>query len=305
MKDQPPGPLASNTAIPDKLDAAMLAQWWNFGDPAGSADRFRARLADFAPGSTAHTEIRTQIARALGLQSALAEAEAELDEAVAAGPDNAQVRAREGLERGRLFNSAGRPELAIPFFRAAVAAAEQAGDDFLLVDALHMLGIADGYHSDEWMRRALAITVASSEPQTRSWLGPLRNNFGWNLHGRGEFSAALEQFEGARDAYRDNGTARQQQVADWAVGRALRSLRRYPEALAVQRYLVDQDPDGYVYEELAELLLLSGETEASSPYFTLAAEMLAADQWLDDPDRVARLRQLGASVGPGTPPPAD
>ena len=287
-----------------RLDGALLDQWWDFADPAASAGRFRAALAELPVGSTAHAELRTQLARALALQrleaQALAELDvvaAELDAAVAAAPDDAQVRARLELERGRVENSNGRSLKAIPHFLAAVEASRRADDGFLLVDAFHMLAIADGERSEEWTRAALSVTETTTDPRVRRWIGSLCNNFGWTLHDRGDFAGALTQFESARGAYYANGSAEQQRVADWAVGRALRSLERYDEALAIQQRLAAGESDGYVDEELAELLLALGRPVEARPHFARAAALLADDPWLDEPQRLARLRALGDEPG--------
>ena len=279
------------------LDGDLLDRWWDFADPAGSETRFRRQLAQLPQGSTAHAELRTQIARALGLQQREAEALAELAAVAADGPGGPQVTARLELEHGRVDNSNGRAAQAIPHFQAALAAAEAAEDDFLLVDALHMLAIADAVRSDDWTRAALAVTVTTIDPRAQRWTGSLRNNFGWTLHDRGDFQGALEQFELARETYRANGSVEQQRIADWAVGRALRSLGRYHEALLIQTELLAGPSDGYVEEEVAELLLATGQDDAARPHFTRAAALLADDPWLDEPERLIRLRELGRTSG--------
>ncbi len=67
----------------DDLGAA-IEQAWDFEDPAGSEARLRALLTD-ADGQDALV-LRTQVARALGLQQRYDEAQAVLDEVAAAGP---------------------------------------------------------------------------------------------------------------------------------------------------------------------------------------------------------------------------
>ncbi|SDO73841.1 hypothetical protein SAMN04515671_1883 [Nakamurella panacisegetis] len=278
---------------PTPLDGDRLDQLWDFDDPAESAARFRAELTMTAPGSVAHEELRTQLARALGLLDREAEAVAELDAVEANGPTDPRVRTRLHLERARLHHSNHRAAQSIPQFQAAVTSARAADEDFLLVDALHMLAIADPDNAEHWTRAALAATDRTTDRRTRRWIGALRNNFGWARHDRGDFAGALEEFERARDAYRANGSVEQQRVADWAVGRALRSLGRYDEALAVQTRLGGGEPDGYVEEELGELLLATGAPERARVHFARAADLLAGDPGLDEPDRLERLRALG------------
>lgn len=279
----------------EKLDGARLDELWDFDDPAASAEKFRVELFRLEPRSTAHAELRTQVARALTLQHLEQEALAELDAVAAEGPLGPQVRARLELERGRVDNSNGRAAAAIPHFEAAAAVAGEAGDDFLVVDALHMLAIADAERSDDWTRQALAATEASTDPRTRRWIGSLRNNFGWTLHDRKDFAGALEQFEGALVANRYTGIAERIQIAEWSVARALRSLGRLDEALAIQRRLAEGPEDGYVSEEMGELLLATGRSDDAAHYFAAAATLLGADPWFDEPERLNRLVRLGAA----------
>ncbi len=108
-------------------------------------------------------------------------------------------------------------------------------------------------------------------------------------------------------------TARQDttgtRIAKWTVGRCLRSLNRYEEALSIQQALANEyaaadSEDGYVYEELGECLLALGREPEAKPYFAKAYQLLRSDIWLarDEPSRLARLRDLGEvpvdSTGP-------
>ncbi len=276
------------------LDGKRLDELWDFDDPATSETELRLELDRLEAGSPAHAELRTQIARSMALQHRPADALDELDKVAAAGPDTGRVTTRLALERGRVHNSNGRPDEAVPYFAAAVDAARMADDDFLLVDALHMLAIADRERSDDWTRQALAVTEVTTDERTRRWVGSLRNNFGWSLHDRGDHLGALEQFEQALAAYRRNGSPDQVRIAEWSIARVLRSLGRLDEALAIQRGLLSGPEDAYVHEELAELLLATGQAASARPHFARAAQLLTADRWFDEPLRLARLRQLGS-----------
>ena len=293
------GPVRADDAV---LDGEALDALWDFGDPAGSETRFRHRLSDLPPGSHAAAELRTQLARAMGLQGRFDEAAAQLDEVAATlgdGPsdpdDRPVLRARLDLERGRVLNSGGAPQDAVPFFRRALDGATAAGDDFLAADAAHMLAIADHDNADDWTRRGLAVVDASSDARTARWAGSLHNNLGWSLHDAGKFDEALDEFHGALDAYRAAGTDEQVRVARWAIARCLRSLRRYDEALAIQTELAEGPSDGYVDEEIGELLLAMGRAAEARPHFAVAAEKLGADEWLvsHEAERLERLRLLG------------
>jgi tetratricopeptide (TPR) repeat protein len=72
-------------------------------------------------------------------------------------------------------------------------------------------------------------------------------------------------------------------------------LGRVDEALAVQRAL-EQNGDGmYVYEEIAECLLLLKREAEARPYFAKAYEMLSKDPWLAENEsaRLERLKESG------------
>jgi Flp pilus assembly protein TadD len=89
-------------------------------------------------------------------------------------------------------------------------------------------------------------------------------------------------------------------IARWTVARAYRSLGRNDDALALQRQLEAEGvaanaPDGYVYEELGELLLANGERAVAQAHFARAFELLDGDATFraNEPERLSRLRQLG------------
>lgn len=292
-------PVSGGTPPDPVLDGALLDDLWDFADPAGSEARFRDLLTTAPAEAQATAELRTQLARSVGLQGRFPEATTILDDVAAELPadpaDRPVLRSRLALERGRVLNSGGSPAAAVPLFRQSLDHATAAGDDFLAADAAHMLAIADRGHSDEWTRRGLEIAGASTDPRTARWAGSLHNNLGWSLHDAGQFDEALAEFRGALDAYQVAGTEEQVRLARWAIGRCLRSMERYDEALAIQIELAGGPSAGYVEEELGELLLAMGRADEAAPYFAVAAEKLSADSWLveHEPDRIARLRELG------------
>jgi tetratricopeptide (TPR) repeat protein len=237
--------------ISNHLDPDVLASLWDFSDPAASEARFREAIAGQPPESNTALELRTQLARALGLQGRFDEALAELD-AIASTDD--VVLARLNLEQGRVRNSQGQPAHAVAFFELAREHASTAGDDNLEVDALHMLAIAEPERAVEWTNRALTIAESSANPRTRRWRGALHNNLAWTFHDAGEFDAALSHFERALAIYQESGRPDQVHLAWWSVARCYRSLGRREEALAIQRRLAAEDPpDEYVAEEIAAL----------------------------------------------------
>ncbi|MCO5297043.1 MAG: tetratricopeptide repeat protein [Fimbriimonadaceae bacterium] len=268
---------------------------WDFNDPAASEDRFRKALIQ-AEAPELQAELKTQLARSLGLQRRFDDAHALLDEVVELPDPSPRLRVRYLLERGRACNSGGDPEQARPLFVEAWNVATETGQDALAVDAAHMVAIASPTAEQMgWNEKALALALASPDPNARRWRASLANNMGWTLHDQGRYDEALSKFEEALRARRELGDPRTEAIARWCVARCLRSLGRLEEALAMQVELVDEDPTGYAHEERAECLLELGRKAEAAPWFAKAAEKLA-DTLGDDPafeERLARLRELG------------
>lgn len=275
---------------------------WDFNDPAASEARFRDYLTTQSPPPAITAEIWTQIARAQGLQRKFDEAHQTLDRVEASlTADSQRAKIRCLLERGRVFNSSRQPEKACPLFSAALASAQQTGDENLAVDAAHMLGIASPPPEQTvWNLKAMTMAENATDPRARNWLGALYNNIGWTYHDTGKFEDALAIFEKALRWRREKNQVRETQIAQWCVARALRSLNRTNEAFVLQVALKAElqaagTSDGFVDEELGEcLLLLQGEAEAQS-HFATAYALLSQDPWLteSEPQRLERLKRLG------------
>jgi tetratricopeptide (TPR) repeat protein len=273
-----------------------LQALWDFDQPATSEQRFRAALRE-ATGADALV-LRTQLARALGLQRRFDDAAAELAAVAAADDPTPLVRVYHDLERGRLLNSRGDREAAQPLFESALAEAERAGLDHLAVDAAHMLAIVELPEAQiPWARRALAIAEASTDPRARAWVGSVTHNLGWTLHNLGRYDEALPLWERALAFREQQGDPESVRIARWTIARGLRSLGRHEEALAIQRELATGPDDGYVDEELGELLLALDRPDEARPHFARAHAALSTDPWLveGEPDRLRRLSELGGA----------
>jgi hypothetical protein len=198
------------------LDQTTLDELWDFADATGSEARLRAAFeAETDP--VERRELRTQIARALGLQDRFTEAHGVLD---ALDLDEPVVAVRVALERGRLHNSAGVPVEATWHFRRAASLADANGLTFLRIDALHMLAIADAEHADEHTDTALRELAGVEDARTRRWLVGLHNNRGWARLEAGDKARALEAFEAAKDAADAYGTEQQRVWAAEAIAEA-------------------------------------------------------------------------------------
>ena len=277
---------------------------WDFDHPPVSEARFRAEAARHPAASREAHEASTQIARALGLQRRFTDTDAVLDRVQAdLDAQPARVRVRYLLERGRRDNSSGHPQEAFAWFERALAASQDdslPGAAYYRVDALHMLAIAAPPSQRlDWNLKALAAADAAPDARTRGWRGSLLHNLGWTMHERGDYEAALHYWQealAAREAAHDTVRIR---IARWTVARGLRSLGRLDEAEAIQRSLLDEfaalhEPDGYVFEELAEIALARGDRAAAQPWAARAVAILGEDPDLraNDPERLARLAEL-------------
>lgn len=281
----------SNESMPD------FDRLWNYDDPAGTERDFKALVGQGELGY--QLQLLTQIARAQGLQRHFAEAHATLDEVerfLNADTETAHVRYL--LERGRVFNTEGSPQQARPLFEQAWELGSRIGEIGYAVDAAHMLGILDAPDLT-WNLKAIEVAESSADERARRWRASLYNNLGWSYHDRGNYDAALSAFGKALRLREEGDQPEATRIARWAVARTLRSLGRYDEALAIQRQLSTQAHDGYVDEELGELLLAIGRAADAKPYFARAYAELSLDEWLaeQEPARLERLRMLGSEPG--------
>jgi tetratricopeptide (TPR) repeat protein len=287
--------------LPGIVLAMDIEAFWEYGDPAASEARFRAALTQAAGDE--RLELLTQIARTYSLRRQFDAAHAQLNEIephlATAG---AAPRVRYALERGRTYNSAGDATRASALFRQAWDTAAAAGLHGLAVDAAHMLAIVEPpAEAARWTERGLALARRSDDPKARGLLPALLNNHAWNLFDEGRPAEALPVFREAEDAWHATGRQPQGRIATWSVGRALRALQRFEDALALQRQLEREwqdagGADGYVFEEIAENLEALGRAREATEYFGRAAAELGQDSAFErnEPARWQRIRSLAA-----------
>ncbi len=278
---------------------------WNYNEPAETENKFRSILLGINSGENAgyELELRTQIARTLGLQQKFEDAHKLLDQIeLDLQGEYPIARIRYFLERGRTLNSSGKKEESIPLFFEAWELGLKVKADFYAVDAAHMLGIAA--KSDQqliWNEKAMDLAEKSSDKRAQGWLGSLYNNIGWTYHDMKEYDQALTVFKKALAWRKAHQQVMETQIAKWCVARTHRSLGDVDKALSMQYDLekeikaAGQDADGYVAEEIAECLTLLGKPEEAAPYFMKAWTLLSPDIWLiqNEGERLERLKTLG------------
>jgi tetratricopeptide (TPR) repeat protein len=252
--------LSGATAAAVDIDAL-----WTFGDPSASEARFRAALAD-ARGAEG-LSLRTQIARTLGLRRRFDQAHAELDAIEPAlATAGAEPRVRALLERGRTLRSSGKPLDSQPLFERAFALADGARLERLAADALHMVALSAPGLDERiaWNRRTIDYARRAADPHARGWQAAAHNNIGSDLREAGRLDEALAAFAEARAAYERGSRADRVRFARWQVANTLRLMGRRDEALASMLALerdaaAANDPDPYVYDELALLHAAAGD----------------------------------------------
>ncbi len=282
---------------------------WNYNNPAETEAKFieLIPMAKSSGNEDYYLQLKTQIARAQGLQGKFVEAHATLNEVeTLISTDTPVAETRYYLERGRVYNSSNNKVLALPIFLKAFDVALSRNQDNLAVDAAHMVAIADNDPETQtkWNLKAISIAENSKDPRVRGWLGSLYNNMAWTFHDLGKFQEALDLFQKALIFFQENeNDASVIRIAKWSVARAYRSLLNYPEALKIQTALEVElnnanEVDGYVYEELAEIYLLVPDREKAKHYFNLAYRELSQDEGLktSDPKRIERLKNFGESL---------
>ncbi len=273
---------------------------WDYDQPGVSEMRFREALKTES-GDDA-LELETQIARALSLRREFNKAHTLLDTIEKRLNDKTRptARVRYLLERGRTWRSAGDPVKARPLFFDAWQLGDREKITLLAIDAAHMLGIIDPPEvAMRWNERAMALAMSTNVPRALRWRGSLANNMGHTERERGNLDAAIKYFRASLTAFQLTRSDSQIRVAQWQVANVLRLQKKYAEALAMQLRLEkdmtqSDPPDGYVYEEIAEIYLANGNTTEAKPYFAKAARLLAADAWFVESEkpRLARLQQL-------------
>jgi hypothetical protein len=268
--------------------AVDVLSLWDYSKPALSEQRFREAL----PAATADEALilQTQIARSYGLRKDFAKAReilASISDSVKKASAEAQVNYF--LELGRTYASPAHPPEALTaetrqqarsLYLQAFETARQAQLDFLAIDALHMMPMADPDPKAqlEWDLKALAYLEGSSQAAAKKWEASLRNNVGYAKHLLGQYDEALAQFKLSLAAHERAGKVKNVRIAHWMIAHTLRAQGKTQEAIDIQLRLEREwgeagEPDPYVFEELEHLYRAAGDTGRANAY---AAKLRAA-----------------------------
>jgi len=286
---------------------------WDYDHPGATERKFRELLPAALDSLDLSylSQLLTQIARAEGLQRKFQDAHKTLDRVQKAlDKTDDKTRVRYLLERGRVYNSSGKRDDARPLFLEALELARQSKDDFNAVDAAHMMAIVEPTEKQlQWNLKALDLAESSADEKARKWKGSLYNNIGWTYFDQKQYEESLLMFEKALEFQQQQSDPNKIMIAKWCIAKTLRMMDHTEEALEMQRDLYEQyqaagKKSGYVYEEIAECMMVMGQEQEAQGWFAAAYEELSKDPRLaNEQDRLNRLKELG-KVGrretPGT-----
>ena len=147
------------------------------------------------------------------------------------------------------------------------------------------------------------MAEASSDPRARGWAASLDHNIGWSYFDSGDAVTALVYWQKALPLREAQGNAENIRVAKWTIARGYRATGKLDDAEKIQLALVAEtekagEPDGYVYEELAEIAIARGDKAAAAPWAAKAHALLKDDGYLkaNEAARLQRLADLGATT---------
>ena len=179
--------------------------------------------------------------------------------------------------------------------------------DLHAIDAARMMAVAEPEKALEWNMKALDLAEKSADAGANKAKGPLYSSIGWNHFEGKEYQEALFMFQKALQYTDQLGDPLKIRTAKWSVAKVLRVIEHTEEALDMQRKLFEEyqgegKRNGYVYEEIAECLLVLGQEQEAHEWFAAAYAELSKDPRITrDQKRLSRLHELGQV---GKPKPA-
>ncbi len=275
---------------------------WDYEHPGLTERKFRELL----PAAVDSLDISylaallTQIARAEAMQRKFQEAQKTLDRVEKALPKADQkVSVRYVLERGRVLNLSGKAREAQPRLQEAFNLAMIFKMDLLAIDAARMMAIAEPEKALDWNLKALDLAEKSADVRANRFSGSIQSSLGWNYFEEKQYQEALFMFQKALEYSEQLGDPLKIRTAKWPVAKVLRVIQHTEEALEMQRglfeeYQAEGKRNGYVYEEIAECLLVMRQEQEAQEWFAAAyAEFSKDPRIARDQSRLNRLKELG------------
>jgi tetratricopeptide (TPR) repeat protein len=262
-----------------------------------------------------YLQILSQIALAQAMQQKFTQAHETLDKAeLLLTPEYDLARVRILLERGRVYHQTGDIDKALPLFMQSYELSAQRGFDFHSANAAHMIAIVEKRPEDKikWNEKAIELARASKDARAQGWLGALFNNLAQAYIQSEDYDKALSAFEQCKKYGEERGDAIVVRGSRWGIGRALRSLGRLEEALAIQQAVLAEYEEmaqkgalpheivvvgrGMVCEELAEIHLAF-----MHHYAALAYQDLSQNDWFIklEPARLEKMKQIMGVIAKG------
>jgi tetratricopeptide (TPR) repeat protein len=278
---------------------------WDYENPEQTELRFREILPNVkGAGNRSHyLQLLTQIARSEGLQRKFDTAHRTLNEVERLlNKETRTANIRYLLERGRVYNSSGNKQKASELFERAYNESKEAGEEYLMIDAAHMLAIAanDTDEALKWNETAFKHIEETDDKRAKKWFGSINNNIGWTYFDKGDYDKAMEHFRSNVEWHKERNTKKEYQIAKWCVARTLRAQNKTEEALEMQKMLQKEaedkklPDDGYIYEETGECLFTLGKKDEAKEHFRKAYKLLSKDIWLknNENERLERIKKL-------------
>lgn len=268
--------------------------YWNIQNLEKTEEKIREKLFSEDSSSNAfQIETMTQLARLFGLQGKLKEAREFLiraDILLKELPSEEAIRpqTRYYLEEGRFYCLSMFPSRALDSFQKAWELSSKSPHlDILAIDAAYMLSITlPAKQGKEWLQIAVEKAENSKETFAQHWLSHLYMASGWQAFDMREFKRALEYFEKARRASKDENKLVMRTIL-WCMARCLRALSEPSKSLEIQQGIAlalseQGESNGYVFLEIAECYQALNQSEEARSYFELAYEKLKLNKWYSD-----------------------
>ncbi len=275
---------------------------WDYSNPKQTEILFKDLLKDYPKEGEWTISLKTQLARAMGMQQKFDSATAVLDDVEGElKKDMAEANTRYNLEMGRVVFSSGDRDKAREYFQRAIDISEGGDIPMLYLDALHMMAmVLPPEEGIKYNLMSIEYIEKSENDVLSGWLGPLYNNTAWTYNDLGEYDKAMKLFLKDAEFRQAIGDDRGYLITQYSIGFTHRQMGNIDRALQMQEELrstIEENrlpPDGYNLEELGELYMIKGEEERAKEFFGQAYEILSQDPWLisNEPDRLERLKEV-------------